>query len=182
MKSTLLVKKILFIVILLLLVSALSLIAFFRSEPVQFNKVTYKKEFSIPIPDYLTHSNNLDSSAIIQYHSLEKNIFVLVYQHPITADTLNSYFKQLTSKLTAAIDRGTLLKYYPEKINGNQALIGNIRGSVNETIIYYRIALIQTESSFYEIIWGIDENIRSSYDDDMNKTIRGFRIINSKPS
>ena len=72
------------------------------------------------------------------------------------------------------MEHGNLVNYYPEKINNTDAVIGNIRGRINETGVYYRVAVIRAGNSFYTIIIGLSENMKSQYDEDIDKIIRGL--------
>ena len=105
-------------------------------------------------------------------------MFLLVYKKTDSANTsLESFFKKHLNDFASKLEHGNLINFYLEKINGEDALIGNIRGSVGETGVYYRIAAIKANNSFYKIIIGVSENMKSSYDEDMDKIIRGFKKI-----
>ena len=164
--------------LLFVFVSVFILIFFFQSEPVKFNEVTVPDKFSISIPDYLSKTASIDSSALIQYKNEKEQLFLLVYEISDTSNTsLQDFFKKISDDFISKLENGSLLKYYPEKINGLDALIGNIRGSVNETEVCYKIAAINSGKVFYEIIIGISSTMKSSYDEDMDKIIRGLKEV-----
>ena len=128
--------------------------------------------FSISIPEYLSKTDSIDSSALLQYENEKEQMFLLVYEKIDSTNTSpEKFFKTFSDNFTAKIEHGKLINYYPEKINGLDAVIGNIRGSVNETGVYYKIASIKNNKSFYEIIIGISSTMKSSYDEDINQII-----------
>lgn len=112
-------------------------------------------------------------------------MFLLVYEVADTTNvSLKDFFKKFSDDFISRIGQANLVKYYPEQINNRNGFIGNIRGTVNETNAYYRIAVIESDTSrrtnaqrdksFFEIIIGTNDNNTSQYDEDMNKIIRGF--------
>ena len=97
-------------------------------------------------------------------------MFLLVYEKNDSINTpLETLFKKFSDNFAARIEHGNLIEYYPEKISGLDAVVGNIRGSVGETGVYYRIAAIKANNSFYKIIIGVSENRKSSYEEGMDK-------------
>lgn len=168
-------KKFIFIFCALIFVSLIAFIFIFNSEPVKFNSVTVEDKFSISIPEYLSKTDSIDASALLQYKNEKEQMFVLVYEITDTANlSLKDFFKKISDDFISRIGQATLVKYYPGQINNRNAFIGNIRGKVNETNAYYRMAVIESDKSFFEIIIGTNDNNKSQYDEDMNKIIRGF--------
>ena len=159
-------------------VSVFMLIFFSQSETIKFNTVTVQKKFSISIPEYLSKTDGIDANALLQYKNEKEQMFLLVYEKAdSTNSSLEGFFKKNSNTFIAGIKHGNLIEYYPEKINGMDALIGNVRGNVNETGVYYRIAALKAGNSFYKIIIGISENMKSTYEEDMGKIIRGFKKL-----
>lgn len=168
-------KKIILVFCLLIFISILSFIIFFHSEPIKFSTVTVPDKFSIILSEYLSKTDSIDSSALLQYKNEKEQIFLLVYEIADTAHlSVKDFFMKTSDDFISRIGHANLVKYYPEKINNQQAFIGNIRGMVNETSAYYRIAVIASGKSFWKIIIGTNDNRKSQYDEDMNKMIRSF--------
>ena len=173
------VKKIILFFFLLIFISLLSIILFFHPEPVKFNTVTVDGKFSISIPTYLSKTDSIDPSALLQYKNRKEQLFLLVYEK---SDTLHlpieALFKSFSDDFISRIGRANLIKYYPEKINSHHAVIGNIRGTVNETEVYYRIAVIKVnDTTCFEIIVGTTENNIGQYDEDIGKILNEIKII-----
>lgn len=171
----------------LLLLPLLVIVIFFaitnRNE-VRFSEVKIKNRFSISIPNYLSSSDSIDASAILQYKSnAEKSgqVFLLVYEERKDSSaekkSLQKYFRFASDNFVSKISSGNLIKYFPEIIHGSHAMIGNIRGRVNETEVYYRIAILDVNNFFYEIILGTTENYKLIYVEDMNAIIHSFKEI-----
>lgn len=169
-------KKIILLFCALVSLALLVFIFTSDSKEVQLSTINVEGKFSISIPEYLTKTDSIDSSALLQYQNDKKQLFLLVYEISDTS-ALKDFFKKTSDDFISKLEHGTLMKYYPEKVNGADAMIGTIRGSVNETGVYYKIAVIQSGNSFYKIITGISENRKSDYDEDMDKIIRGFKKI-----
>jgi len=136
-------------------------------------------KFSISIPTYLSKTDSIDPSALLQYKNRKEQLFLLVYEK---SDTLHlpieALFKSFSDDFISRIGRANLIKYYPEKINSHHAVIGNIRGTVNETEVYYRIAVIKVnDTTCFEIIVGTTENNIGQYDEDIGKILNEIKII-----
>lgn len=158
---------------------ALSILAFFflfRSEPVKFKEVKLEGKFSISIPEYLVSADNADPNALLQYQNEKEQLFVVVYERRDTFPTsIEASFKKFTDRLIPKIGDAVMVKYYPKRINAHHAMIGNIRGKVNGTGVYYRVALIEAGRTCYEIIIGIADDNRSNFEEDINSILASFR-------
>ncbi|MBI3501498.1 MAG: hypothetical protein HY063_06870 [Bacteroidetes bacterium] len=157
-------------------ISVLLLVFFSQSEPQKFTTTIVPDKFSISIPDYLSKTDNIDSSALLQYKNEKEQLFLLVYEKH-DSSSLENFFKKFSEGFASKLEHGVLINYYPEKINGADALLGNIRGSVGETGVFYKVAAIRAKNSFYKIIIGVSENMKSTYEEDMDEIIRGFKNL-----
>ena len=156
-------------------VSVFILIFLSQSNTVKFNTVTVLNKFSISIPEYLSKTDSIDSSALLQYKNEKEQMFMLIYEKNDSENvSLDSCFRKFSNNFIEKMEHGNLVNYYPEKINNTDAVIGNIRGRINETGVYYRVAVIRAGNSFYTIIIGLSENMKSQYDEDIDKIIRGL--------
>ena len=120
----------------------------------------------------------MDASALLQYKNEKAQLFVLVYEEKDTSHTpIEALFKKFSEEFILKIEHGNVVKYYLTKIDSQNAVVGNIRGSVNETAVYYRVAFIQSNSGYYKIIIGVESDMQSSYDEDMDAIIRSFKDV-----
>ena len=163
---------------LLLFLSAIAFFLIFHFESTKFHTVTVGGKFSISIPEYLSKTDSIDSSALLQCKNEKEQIFVLIYEETDTTyQSLDNSFRKFSDDFIAKMEHGNLVRYFPIKINNHDAFIGNIRGNARETNVYYRIAEIKVSDKIYKIIIGTTENNKSRYDEDMDKIIRGFEAI-----
>jgi hypothetical protein len=86
-------------------------------------------------------------------------------------------FEKLSADFISRTGEARLIKYYPQLIHLHQAMVGNIRGSVKETGVYYRIAVIEAGSSYYEIIVAVADNHLNGFDEDIDQIIDSFTIL-----
>ena len=168
-------RKFLLYFSLLILVSLISFILFVNPQPIRFESVKISGAASISIPEYLSKTDSIDPAAALQYKNEKEQLFLLIYEKK---DTINLQpevlFKKFSDDLIARIGHCNLVKYFPKQIGSHQAVIGNIRGIVNETGVYYRIAVISSESAYYEVLFGVSENRFGTYDEDMNRILDSF--------
>ena len=155
-------------------VSVLLLVLFSKEESQKFNLVTVPNKFSVSIPDYLSKTDSIDSSALLQYKNERDQLFLLIYEKEDSL-SLENFFKKFSENFISKLHNGTLINYYPEEINGADVLVGNIRGSVGEAGVFYKVAAMQGKNSFYKIIIGAVENRKSDYEEDMEKIIQSIK-------
>lgn len=164
----------------LIILFLLSVTAFFfivRTEPTKFHEVTIEGKFSISVPEYLSKTDSIDASALLQFKNEKKKMFLVVYEEQDTlAQSLQELFKKFSTDIIANIENGILIKYFPEKINGKDAFTGNIKGEMNGAKAYYRISVIESSSTFYEIIIGVSDNNRNLVEEDMDRIIMSFKV------
>jgi len=171
-------RKFVFIILLITPITLFSFWHFFHTENIEYRKVVVPDKFSLSIPSYLSASNQADSSALLQLFGSKENIFMLVYEIPIdSSNTLKFTFNNSAQEYISKMNSGSLLKYYPKKINNLNSYIGNIRGLVGKTNIYYRVAVIESRSTYYKIVLGITNEEQSSYDADFNIILESFTSI-----
>ena len=159
---------------LLLAVSFVAFIFFIRPKPIKFATAMLEGKFSISIPEYLIKKDSICNDAVLQYDNEQENIFLAVYEHHDSA-SIQDIFKRSAGGYVSTIEHGTLQKYYPEKINGHDAFIGNIRGSVKETKVYYRMAVIQCAHGALEIVIGTGNDNESRFTEDMDTIIHSIQ-------
>jgi hypothetical protein len=169
-------RKYLLYFFLFILASLVSFILLFSPSHFEFNTVVVPGKFSITVPEYLFRSQGIDSQAVLQYKNEKENILLLVYEKMGAPNQeLTTFFKNTASGLVEKTDHGSLMKYYPDKIDSHYAMVGHIRGRVHETDVFYKIAIIRSGKFFYEILIGTTGNTKSIYAEDMEKIISGFK-------
>ena len=170
-------KKIILVFCALVSVSLLIFIISFDTEEPELNIITAEGKCSLSVPKYLSATDRIDPSAFLQLKNEQEQFFILVYEKTDSVHSLMTFFKDFSERFISKVDRGNMTRYYPEKINGLDALIGNIRGNVNETEVHYRIAVFQSGNRFFTLMAGTTEKSHGQYDDVITEIIRSFRAI-----
>ena len=133
---------------------------------------------SIAVPEYLSKKEDSTSSLLLRYENEKKQLFLLIYEEQdASGQSLEVIFKLFSDNLISKIEHGNLMKYYPEKINNQDAFIGNIRGKTNEMGLYYRIAVIEANKKYYEVIFGTSDDDQLFVDDDISKCIQSIKFL-----
>lgn len=161
----------------LLLVSIASFLLLLNTGKTRFNTIT-SGPICIAVPEYLTPSAGIDTTALLQLENIKEQFVLLVWKRNDTVPkTPETAFRERSEQILAKTENGILIKYYPTTINGRQAWVGNIRGTVNKTRVYYRLAEIGSAGSAYEIILGVSDRNQSRYEKDMNTILQSFTIL-----
>ncbi len=148
-----------------------------RSEPTVFKETAVEGKFSIPIPEYLSKTDSINPSALLQYQNAQEQVFLMVFAGIDTLhQPMKEGFKRFAGEFVSRMEKGNMLNYHPEKINGCEAILGDIRGRINETEVYYLLAMIRSGKYRYRIITGVSAQQKSKYKEDLLEMIRGFKI------
>lgn len=150
-----------------------------------FREVTVNNRYSISVPDYMQPCADLHKDASFQYQNTDRDIYAIVIDG--RKKTMNNYdldydiglyFKNIaTEPFLETIRDGKLSAPRPKQISGNKALIGEITGKIDQTPVYYKLGVVETPSSFYQIItWTRGDN-KTRYENDMSKVIDSFREL-----
>lgn len=144
-------------------------------EKVKFKNYEIKQKFVISVPEYFSKTNDIDTSAILQFKNERKQVFLLVYElnNSMQID-VKEKFHQEANNLISKMDKGNLLNFYPTNINGINALVGTIRGNTRKTIVSYHLVLFNKNAVFYKIIAGTTERNKSDFKKDIDKIIKSI--------
>ncbi len=177
-------KKFLFPLVLLSAASIFIVSQYYFARPAKFSEIKADKLFSIEVADYLTKTDSLSPNASLQYRNKDKGIFLLVIseskdtmQHYGYAYSLLKYFHAVTDELKAKLNPGVLGNFFETKINGQKAMLGSVKGTANGTEVYYRLAIVETRSHFYQVLAGIVAEEKSRYEEEMDRMINSFREL-----
>jgi hypothetical protein len=150
-----------------------------------FTEVKVNDRYSILVPDYLQPCANLHKDASLQYQNIEKDIYAIVIdEKKITMQgydldyDIDLYFKNIASQpFLEKIKDGKISSPENKQINGNKALIAEITGKLEQTEVYYKLAVIETPYEFYQLLtWTRAEN-KEKYENDMIKIIESFKEL-----
>ncbi|MBA3706642.1 MAG: hypothetical protein H0W84_12305 [Bacteroidetes bacterium] len=150
-----------------------------------FTEVKVNDRYSIEVPEYLQPCADLHKDASLQYQNIEKDIYAIVInEKKITMQDYNLdydidlYFKSIASQpFLEAIKDGKVSTPLSKQINGNKALVTEITGKLEQTDVYYKLAVIESPYEFYQVlIWTRAEN-KEKYENDMITMIESFKEL-----
>lgn len=166
--------------------SSISCLLLFSCKPsVEFNNVVINDGYSISIPSYLTATSGMHQQASAQYENKEKEFYLLVIDESkadMTAYDLDydidTYYKNIVSTpFKDFIKDGKISIPGRQEINGAKALITNIEGLVENTNIFYKLAVIETTNKFYQVVIWTRADQREKYEKDMITIIESLKEI-----
>lgn len=150
-----------------------------------FNEITINNSYSIAIPEYLTATSGMHANASAQYLNEEKEVYLLVIDevkedmeaYDLDYD-LDTYYKNIVSTpFKDFIKGGKISIPGRQEINGSKALITEIEGEIDGVLIFYKLAVIETEKKFYQIVTWTKANQKETYEKDMLKIIESVKEI-----
>ncbi len=163
--------------------SLLSLFIVSCSREAVFSDVKINNRYTVSIPDYLQPCSDLHKEASLQYQNIEKDVYAIVIDEKkktmVNYDlnfNVDLYFNNIAKQgFIETIKNGKISIPGRETINGNKALIAEVTGMVDQTEVFYKLAVIETPFTFYQIlVWTRAEN-KTKYEPDMMKIIESFK-------
>ena len=153
-----------------------------------FNEVKVNGQYSVLIPEYLTPAAGMHQQASLQYQNEEKEIYVLVINESkadMQAYDLNydidTYYKNIVSTpFLETLKNGKVSIPGRQEINGNKALVAEITGVLNGIDVYYKMAVIETNKKFYQVLTWTRADRKEKYEKDLFKIIESVKEINNE--
>ena len=139
--------------------------------------------YIISIPDYMQPSSFLHKDASFQCADTIKDIYAVVMdEKKKTIEsygmnfTLETYFSNITKQpFLTTIKNGKVTAPVKDTISGNNALLAEITGSVKNVEVYYRMAVIETPTAFYQVLVWTKADKKEEMLPEMNKIIYSFK-------
>jgi len=128
---------------------------------------------------------DLHKEASLQYQNVEKDVYaILINEKKITMQEYNLdydidlYFKSIASQpFLETIKDGKVSIPGRQEIDGHKALIAEITGKIEGTEVFYKLAVIESQYEFYQIlIWTRAEN-KEKFEKDMIHMIESFKEL-----
>jgi len=155
------------------------------SKETIFNEVKINNTYSMLVPEYLSAAAKVKEQASFQYQNEEKEVYALVIEE--TKESLlnygleydlATYFTNIVSTpFTEKIKDGKVSIPGKQKINGLDALIAEITGNINNTDIFYKMAVVETPKAFYQVLTWSRADQKVNYEKDMMKMIESFKML-----
>lgn len=153
-------------------------------ERFDFTDVKVDGQYELRVPAYMQPCTDLHKNAAMQLQSAENDIYLVVIDEKksVIHDlgmyyNLKSYFstvlkqpfiKEIKNVTTDSIP-------VPLQIGTNKALTTTIKGLVNNQHVFYKLTVVETPTSFYQIIIWTRNDKKERFENDMMKIIESFK-------
>ncbi|MBP6557265.1 MAG: hypothetical protein KA213_02795 [Flavobacterium sp.] len=157
----------------------------------EFKTVTIANKYSIDIPNSFEKVDNLNDEASLQYQNALKEFYVIVIDeskesfkeavlenHADITPNLEGYYKAIQLNLTEAIKDMKLFEEKTTAINGRKAKVFSVTGNVEGYDIFYRYAIVEGKSYYYQIMLWTEKKKEANYKEMMNTSINSFKELN----
>lgn len=151
---------------------------------VVYREVMVDNQYTLTVPDYLHPCSGLHKKASLQLQNLDDDLYVIVIdEKKITLRdfdvnySLKTYFDNVIQQPFVKNIKYPVINKYPKeiKIAGNKALMSTIKGLVNNRLVFYKFAIIETPNYFYQIIIWTRDDKKEKLENEMQKIIESFR-------
>lgn len=132
-------------------------------------------------------TNDITEEASLQFQNEEFKIYTIVINESkedmrvnglVDSADIHLYFENITSNaFIEQMNNGVVSKPEELNINGSKALIAEITGEFNNTGVFYKFAVVETEKYFNQILVWTRADKKRNFEDDMLKIIKSFREI-----
>lgn len=149
------------------------------------HEVKVNEQYAITLPADMQAVANLHEYASLQQADSTKPLYVVVIdeskaemqKHELDYD-LSIYFNNLVAvKFIEALPGVTIAPPVKIKINGADALVSGITGTTASGEVYYKVAVIETPSSFYQVLIWTTASQKNEMEKEMDKIIHSFREL-----
>ena len=141
--------------------------------------------YTISIPEYLKPCTYLQKEASLQCADTTNDVYaVVIYEKKKVLQSYNmsfnldSYFDNIIHQpFLETIKNAKVTSPLRDTINGNHLLLAEITGTVNKTDVYYKMAIIETPYTFYQILVWTKAERKDEMLGDMMKIIMSFKEL-----
>lgn len=148
------------------------------------------RHYSLEIPAFLQKTTGLNDAASMQYKNEDKEFYLLVIDEPrksfedlVSANALSfepnldGYSSILLESLEEGAHAKTKPVLAPKKINGLNAKITSLIGTVANESIYWKIAYIEGKSTYYQVLCWTSPEKQKSFELMMDAVIDSFKEV-----
>lgn len=162
-----------------------ALILFACTPPIKYNEVKTNDQYSISLPDYMAPASDMHPQASLQYQNPEKELYIVVVdesKEQMQAYDLNydleTYYKNIVSTpFSEQLKNGKVSMPARMDIDGNKAFISEITGNINNADIYYKLAIIESPTHFYQLVLWTKNDYKEKMSPVMEAMIESFKEI-----
>lgn len=150
--------------------------------------VTIKNKYSVDLPSFLSVATGLNDDASLQYKNEMREFYVVVIDESrkdfddmmqsgelgYGAD-LDGFSQLLVDDVRETIGDKNTEKPVKTKINGLDARLTSLTGTVEDINVYWRAGYIQGKKDYYQVLcWTLTDN-KDKYDAQMTEIIKSFK-------
>ncbi len=167
--------------IILIMVTALS-----AQQDMDLQNISIGGKYSIMVPRVMVKTTSLNDIASLQYNAPEKELYSIVIDESMSS-LLNSnlklnlgiYFKMACFNIATGLADFNIIKITASTRGNLQIMQSEFTGFLksNNIGIYYKVAVIQSPTSFYQIFTWTLKNQQEQYQDVFQSMIDSFREI-----
>ncbi len=156
------------------------------SKTIDFTDVKVDEQYELTVPEYLHPCTDLHKNAAIQLQSTDHDIYLIVINEKKSIIhnvgmyyNLKTYNSTILKQPFLSEIKNVITDSVPisVQIGTNKALITTIKGDVNNQHVFYKLAVIETPASFYQIIVWTRADKKGYFENDMLKIIESFREV-----
>ena len=173
------------------------LFVFFQScqDDSKIETITIKNQYSLDIYSNMSKTDELNDEASLQYQNIFKELYVVVIDesaevfNTIIVDNdlvdqykpdLNGYSKLIIDGFESETNLKKISKEKDTLINGLEAKVVDFEGKVDEYKVYYHLAFVKSQKSYYQIMtWTLLDN-KEEYKNKLDNMTYSFKEIRSK--
>jgi len=155
--------------------------------------VTIKNKYSIDLPPFLTATAELNKDASLQYQNGAREFYVVVIDEPRKkfddlmkqgelgyGPDLDGYSRLLVDSIREKLGDKDKQAPKTEKINGLDARLTSLTGTVQNINVYWRVAYVQGRNHYYQVLcWTLTQN-KDKYDAQMGEIIHSFKEVDKR--
>jgi hypothetical protein len=162
------------------------------NEKVQSIKV--KGQYEIELPKTLSKADNLHEDASLQYQNLFSEFYTIVIDEPISdynnlviqdvylaenyTPNLTGYSNLLKDNLSVSVKNAKFSNFEDVKINGMEAKLMNVSGTVDDIDIYYQFGFVKGKENYYQIVNWTELKRKEDHSKSMQNIIASFKELN----
>lgn len=159
-----------------------------NQDKTEFKSVE-KEEINIGIPKWMTQMDSLHPQAYIQYGHEDKGLYMIVLKQNKTEfleifatedvteyyeKDITGYYKMITELMQERSEVENISTPDTLKINDKRALITSFNKDFEGNKMYYKLAFIQSNNYFYQIMFWTLNDRKSAFEKDIEQSVKSF--------
>lgn len=148
--------------------------------------ININDQYSLELPSHMSKASNLNEEASLQYQNILKELYVIVIDEPkkevdgylessYKTTGLASYAQLLHDNFKQALEKPKFSEVQNSQINGLKAQMFSASGIVETYGIYYEMAYIEGNHSYYQVLVWTAEGQKEKYAQQMKDIIATFK-------